>query len=244
MLLALLALLHATPIDSTAVYDGRKQALSVALPRLDAAVVVDGVLDEATWQSAAILTGFSHFQPIDGVPAADSTEVRIWYSATAIHFGVSAREPHGEVHATLADRDRIFADDYMQILIGTFDDGRQAFMFAVNPLGVQADGAMVERGVTAGGGFGGGAAAAREGSDLSPDYVFELQGSADRRRLSDRSADPVQEPPLPGQHYADLAAPRSAHHPALRIRGLLGAGAARQRIVPGPVRAADGSERA
>jgi hypothetical protein len=176
MLLVLLVLLQATPADSIAIYDGRKQALTVAVPRVDATVIVDGVLDEATWGNTAILTGFSHFQPIDGEPAADSTEVRIWYSATALYLGVTAFEPHGEVHATLADRDRIFADDYLQFLIGTFDDGRQAFMFAVNPLGVQADGAMVERGVTSGGGFGNGAAAGREGSDLSPDYVFESKG--------------------------------------------------------------------
>ena len=31
-----------------------------------------------------------------------------------------------QVHATLADRDKIGADDFVQILLGTFDDGRQA----------------------------------------------------------------------------------------------------------------------
>jgi hypothetical protein len=176
MLLALLAVLHAAPGDSLPVYDGRKQALALAPPRLEGAVVVDGVLDEPVWTTAAVLTGFSHFQPIDGVPAEDSTEVRVWYSPTAIYFGVRAFEPHGEVHATLADRDRIFSDDFIQFLIGTFNDGRQAFMFAVNPLGVQGDGVMVERGNLAGGGYNGGSAQAREGSDLSPDYVFESKG--------------------------------------------------------------------
>jgi hypothetical protein len=174
MLLVLLAL-AAGPVDST-IYDGRKQALTVSVPRLDAAVVIDGVMDESVWARAAVLTGFSHFQPIDGEPAVDSTEVRVWYSPTALLLGVTAFEPHGQVHATLADRDRIFSDDYVQFLIGTFNDGRQAFMFAVNPLGVQADGAMVERGVTGGGGFGNGSVAAREPADLSPDYVFESKG--------------------------------------------------------------------
>ena len=50
------------------------------------------------------------------------------------------------MHATLADRDKIGADDFVQILLGTFDDGRQASVFAVNPLGVQSDGALVETG--------------------------------------------------------------------------------------------------
>ena len=63
---------------------------------------------------------------MDGVPAADSTEVLVWYSPTAIHFGIRAFEAHGAVNATLADRDRICADDNVQILLGTFNDGRQA----------------------------------------------------------------------------------------------------------------------
>ena len=176
MILALLALVHAASGDSLSHFDGQKHDITVAPPRIEATMVVDGILDEPAWSQAAVLSGFSHFQPIDGVPAVDSTEVLVWYSSTAIHFGIHAREPHGEVHATLADRDRIFADDYVQILLGTFDDGRQAYMFAVNPLGVQADGSLVERGQVAGGGFQGGAASAREEADLSPDFVFESKG--------------------------------------------------------------------
>ncbi len=185
MLLPLFMLLQAASPPSlvprldplpTVVHDGTKRQLEVAIPRLDAEAVIDGVLDEAVWSQAAVLAGFSHFQPIDGVPAIDSTEVLVWYSPSAIHFGVRAREPHGEVHANLADRDRIFSDDYVQIFLGTFNDGRQAFMFAVNPLGVQGDGVMVERGVIGGGGFNGGAARAREGADLSPDFVFTSKG--------------------------------------------------------------------
>lgn len=162
--------------DPGAVYHGRSGHLDVRLPRQDTAVVVDGVLDEPVWQLAAMLTGFSQFSPSDGVPAADSTEVLVWYSATAIHFGIRAFERHGAVHATLADRDRIGADDHVQILLGTFGDGRQATVFAVNPLGVQSDGALVETGtVRSGNGFSG-AVVRRETADLSPDYVFESKG--------------------------------------------------------------------
>ena len=69
MMLPLLALLQAVPLDTPQVHDGRAGELSVAIPRLDAAIQVDGVLDEAVWSQAAVLGGFSHFQPIDGVPA-------------------------------------------------------------------------------------------------------------------------------------------------------------------------------
>jgi hypothetical protein len=173
MLLPLLLLLGDT--DPAAVYNGRAGRLDVHPPRLEAELTIDGTLDEAAWAEAAMLTGFSQFTPVDGVAAVDSTEVLVWYSATAIHFGVRAYEAHGQVHATLADRDKIGADDFVQILLGTFDDGRQASVFAVNPFGVQSDGALVETGSTSGNGFNS-AVVRRETADLRPDFVFDSKG--------------------------------------------------------------------
>ena len=164
--------------DSTALpasYNGRAGQLDVRIPRHEAELSVDGQLEEAVWNEAAMLTGFSQFSPSDGIPAADSTEVLVWYSPTAIHFGIRAFEAHGAVHATLADRDRISADDHVQILLSTFNDGRQATVFAVNPYGVQSDGALVETGSTSGNGFNN-AVVKREAADLNPDFVFESKG--------------------------------------------------------------------
>lgn len=167
-------LLAAVLADS--VHVGRAGQLKVQPPRIEAEATIDGVLDEPAWRRASVLTGFSQFSPSDGIPAADSTVVLVWYSPTAIHFGVRAYEPHGTVRATLAERDRIGADDQVQFLIGTFNDGRQANVFAVNPLGVQADGSLVERGNTSGAGLLGGGNSARESADLSQDYVYQSKG--------------------------------------------------------------------
>jgi hypothetical protein len=175
MLLVLLPLLSTGPTEPPPTYNGRAGKLAVQVPRVEAAAVVDGKLEEGVWGEAAVLTGFSQFSPTDGLPAADSTHVLVWYSPTAIHFGIRAFEAHGSVHATLADRDRIAADDHVQILLNTFDDGRQASVFAVNPYGVQSDGALVETGSTSGNGFNN-AVVKREAADLSPDFVFESKG--------------------------------------------------------------------
>jgi hypothetical protein len=157
------------------VYVGSERQLDVALPRIDATVAVDGKLDEQAWSRAAILTGFSQFAPSDGRPASDSTQVLVWYSATAMHFGIRAYEAHGAVNANLADRDRIFADDYVQIQLGTFNDRRQAFVLAVNPLGVQGDGVVVETGNRSSGGFNA-SSSGREMADLSANFVFDSKG--------------------------------------------------------------------
>jgi hypothetical protein len=173
--LLLAAALVSTPADTQLVYDGRAGRLDVAIPRIDTTVVVDGHLDEAVWQRAARLTGFSLYRPSDGRPAEEQTEVLVWYAADAIYFGIRASEPHGNVRATLADRDNIDADDKVQILLDTYDDHRRALLFSVNPLGVQEDGVWSD-------GFSGGAGGASSGGrfdasvDLNPDYVFQSRG--------------------------------------------------------------------
>jgi uncharacterized protein DUF5916 len=168
-------LLAAAIASDPAIFSGRERQLDVRPPRIEADATIDGRLDEPAWQNAAVLTGFSRYAPNDGVPADDSTHVLVWYSPTAIHFGIRAFAEPGTVHATLADRDRIFSDDYIGIFLGTFNDGRQAMAFAVNPLGVQGDGIVVERGAQSSGGFSG-FQSGREPTDLSPDYVYQSKG--------------------------------------------------------------------
>src|SRR5262245_3110902 len=175
-LLAVLPLMAApAPAATTSTYSGRDNQLRVDVPREDAEIKVDGVLDEPAWETAARLTGFSQYAPTDGRPAEHETEVRVFYSRTAIHFAIRAQAPAGSVRCTLANRDDIDADDNVQIFLSTFNDGRQALVFGVNPLGVQADGALLEGTQSTSGGFSG-LNSARESTDLSPDYVFDSKG--------------------------------------------------------------------
>lgn len=170
-LLLLAALMSAAPT----VYDGRSGSIDVAPPRIDQAIEIDGKLDEAVWSQAAVLSGFSRYAPLDGAPAENATEVLVWYSPTAIHFGIRASAPAGSVRATLADRDHLQSDDHILIFLSTYNDGRQALVFGVNPLGVQLDGSLAEGMRGSGGGFGG-LVSGREAPDLNPDYVFQSKG--------------------------------------------------------------------
>ena len=169
----ILPLLSAFQLAATqpAVYNGRLNQTAVAPPRIEAAVTVDGHLDETVWSSAAILTGFSLYQPADGRPAPDSTEVRVWYSSDAIHFGIRAYAEPGTVAATLADRDRVGSDDNVELHLDTFHERNRAFVFIVNPLGIQADGTKSE-----GGGFIPGSNVGPGQNDLSADFVWDSRG--------------------------------------------------------------------
>ena len=151
--------------------------LDIPIPRIDAKITIDGHLNEPEWDQAALLTGFSQFHPVDGRPSVDSTHVLIWYAPTGIHFGIRAYETHGNVRATLADRDKISSDDHILLILDTFDDQRQAIVIAANALGSQADGIVV----SSGGGrrsfsSGGGSSSSLFRTDLNPDYVFESGG--------------------------------------------------------------------
>jgi hypothetical protein len=205
LLLAVLAL--AALQDSTPVYSGQAGRLQVRIPRLDATVSIDGKLDELVWAQAARLTGFSQYQPVDGRPAAEPTEALVWYGPDAIYFGIRARELHGDVvRATHANRDNISSEDYVQILLDTFNSHRLAFLFGVNPLGVQQDGTRSDQ-------FGGGAggrSAMGGGSqeinfldgnvDLNPDYVFESKA-----RLVEGGYEVEIRIPFKSLHYQDRA---------------------------------------
>ena len=169
--------------DTSLTYSGRAKQLRIAVPRIDTTAIIDGRLDEAVWQRAARLTDFSQFQPVDGRPAEEKTEALVWYGPDAIYFGVKAQERHGDViRATSANRDNIGSEDQVQILLDTYNDRRIAFLFGVNPLGVQQDGTRSDNfGGGAGGRFDGGGGVGNinplEGSvDLNPDYTFESRG--------------------------------------------------------------------
>ncbi len=172
------------------VYSGRDGNTTVRIPRFETPVIVDGDLSEPQWADAAQLTGFSQFNPSDGRPSLDSTVALVWYGPDAIYFAVRAYAPAGTVRGTLADRDRIMNDDHVQFILDTFNDRRQAFVFAVNPLGVQSDGIRTEggggggRGGRGGGGGGGGGMMGGGGfsranlgnADLNQDMIWQSRG--------------------------------------------------------------------
>ncbi|MGH7702970.1 MAG: carbohydrate binding family 9 domain-containing protein, partial [Gemmatimonadales bacterium] len=145
------------------------------IPRLETSIQIDGKLDEPAWSQATRLTGFSQYQPVEGRPAEEATEVLVWYAPDAIYFGVIAhdREP-AAIRATVADRDNIDNDDHVVLDLDTFHDRRRAFFFGVNPLGAQSDGVRSE-------GAGQVSSLIPGSVDKNPDFTWESKG-----RLTDQ----------------------------------------------------------
>ena len=154
---------------AAASHDGSARQLDVVNPWVTSAGIrVDGRLDEAAWAGAPLLHGFTQYDPVEGMPASQRTEVRVLVTDDAVYFGVEAFDDDGDqIRATLAKRDGFGrTDDYVRFILDTFDDQRRAFVFQVNPLGVQGDGLWVEG---QGGGWG-------DPIDWNPDFLWESAG--------------------------------------------------------------------
>lgn len=176
----------AAPVRGTpepAVFRGRAGELAVDAPKLDRADIdLDGRLTEPEWAQAAVLSDFTQYEPIENIPSTEATEVRVFYTADAIYFGIQAfdREPD-EILARLGERDRaVFGDDWVRIMLDTFNDQRQAYIFYVNPLGLQTDGFWIE-GLERGRGRGRGGGGSRVSIDFNPDFIWESGGRVDRQ---------------------------------------------------------------
>lgn len=138
-----------TPAGLTATERPTLQAVRATTP-----VKMDGVLDEAAWAAAPIVDTFIQQEPKEGQPATDRTEVRVIYDAGHLYIGVHA-------YASLAvsatemrrDADRLFDEDNFQVILDTFHDSRNGYMFLTTPLGAKLEQQIFDEGE--GGGRGG-----------------------------------------------------------------------------------------
>ena len=135
----------------------------------DTNILIDGYLDETVWEKAVKINRFNNYLPVDGGLADDDADIFIWYSKEAIYFGIRANADPGEVRSTLADRDKLSNDDYVMIILDTYNDQRTAYAFGVNPLGQQTDGTITDNVPDR-------KAAMPFSIDKNPDYVFDSKG--------------------------------------------------------------------
>jgi hypothetical protein len=137
-----------------------EKAQPVRLQRFEKPPVIDGKLDDEAWKSAAVLKDFYQVQPGDNIAPSKPTEVLIGYDSTNIYIGFHAYDDPERVRVTVPKRDQILNDDYVGVLLDTYDDQRKAYALYFNPLGVQQDGILTES----------------QGIDYNPDFLMESKG--------------------------------------------------------------------
>ncbi|MDH3270208.1 MAG: carbohydrate binding family 9 domain-containing protein [Gemmatimonadota bacterium] len=122
------------------------------------APTIDGILDDAVWQGASVLGGFTQRVPSDGRPATEPTEVRFLFDEEALYVGVWAFDSDpGAIVEGEAIRDYDLAQsDGVLLILDTFRDEQNAFVFGTNPVGIEYDGQVANSGQGGGGFFLGG----------------------------------------------------------------------------------------
>ncbi|MGH9384086.1 MAG: DUF5916 domain-containing protein [Vicinamibacterales bacterium] len=118
--------------------NGRRQLTAIAAT---GTITVDGALDENVWRQGEAATGFIQADPREGEAATETTEVRVAFDADYLYIGAFCRDasPTGivvnEIRKDFAGRDQ----DIFEVLLDTFADRRNGFVFATNARGAKAD---------------------------------------------------------------------------------------------------------
>jgi len=102
---------------------------------------LDGRLEDPVWRSARASDAFLQREPVEGGPPSERTVLRVLFNDDYLYFGIRCFDTHPErVIATRMRRDgRLSEDDFVQIILDTYDDRRGGFYFATNPLGARLD---------------------------------------------------------------------------------------------------------
>jgi len=110
--------------------------------RVDASPEIDGILEEERWGIAPAATNFIQKQPAEGKPATEDTEVRILYDRDNLYIGIMCFDSEPEkiiANEKRRDSRNIYDNDHFQIMLDTFHDRRNGYIFVINPMGAKLD---------------------------------------------------------------------------------------------------------
>ena len=108
--------------------------------RISTAPKMDGVLDEAVWQTAPVATGFYENEPTPGPIEKHKTEVRVLYDDAALYIGAVMHDvSQDSILHQLSARDDFGNTDWFGVFIDTYHDQLNGYEFQVSSGGVQAD---------------------------------------------------------------------------------------------------------
>ncbi|HKZ22720.1 MAG TPA: DUF5916 domain-containing protein, partial [candidate division Zixibacteria bacterium] len=114
--------------------------LEIAIPKLNSGIKLDGILDDDGWVKAARVGNFCETEPGDNCKPQVETEALMTYDESKIYFAFICYDTDmSKLRATLTDRDRMFSDDWVGVMVNTFADDKQAYELYANPFGIQGD---------------------------------------------------------------------------------------------------------
>ena len=162
--------------------------------RLDAAPRLDGFVDEE-WMRMEPATDYVQQLPDEGQPATERTEVRIGYTQDTLYVAVICFDSEPEsIVSTQARRDGLLEEtDSFEMLLDTYNDDQNGYIFATTPSGIEYDaqivhggqsrgtGGPVRAGGSGGSGFGGAQRGGASSFNLNWDGVWKVRAQVTTR---------------------------------------------------------------
>src|SRR5881628_538938 len=110
--------------------------------------VIDGRLTDPAWMEATPVTGFVQRELHEGAPVTERTEVRIVTDGQALYVGawLHDSDPAGIVAGEQVRDGDIAKSDYFGVLLDTYHDRQNGFVFTTTPAGIEYDAQVVNEG--------------------------------------------------------------------------------------------------
>ncbi|MES2626249.1 MAG: DUF5916 domain-containing protein [Pseudomonadota bacterium] len=138
--LSLIGLLISIPFLHAVAQAQEEDPIAFRIAHTDQTPTIDGTYSAAEWGDATLVQLTNETHPSQNIPALVKTDVYVMEDGESLLLAFVAEDPEPEkIRAFYRDRDRAFQDDFVGVVIDTFNDERRGFEFFVNPLGVQMD---------------------------------------------------------------------------------------------------------
>ncbi len=122
--------------------DANAELRSMAAKKIQQTPVIDGdVLGEDVWQQAEVASDFWQTTPDEGEAASERTEVRVLFTEQTLYIGAVCydRNPD-QIIVSDSRRDASLNDtDAFQVVLDTYNDNLNGFLFGTNPAGIEYD---------------------------------------------------------------------------------------------------------
>ena len=118
--------------------------------RLASPLTVDGRLDEDVYRTTTSISDFVQQVPREGAPATERTESWVMFDKDTLYISArcwdSAPPERWVANELRRDTNQLRQNDTFGVILDTFYDRRNGFLFYTNPLGARADQAVTDEG--------------------------------------------------------------------------------------------------
>jgi hypothetical protein len=148
LLTIILLLVGTIPSAAGIDYESVRHERRLKPVRIAETIAIDGSLDEPAWSKAPVAKDFIQNEPRPNEPASEKTEIRMLYDDINVYFGCfmsDSRSNRLVINELKKDFDIEYGDS-IEVILDTFHDERNGYVFSTNVEGAKYDSQMINEG--------------------------------------------------------------------------------------------------